>query len=605
MKKFKKLTSALLSLVTAAAMVLPLGVNASATAINYTWSVDSSSPNSEEHTGRGGKDVKFSVDPSIHTDSSPYSIKIENTDYCVSYVERTYNVEPSTNYKFSAMVKYSGYQLASNAAEKESGGCVGEAFSWSNSGYTNSSDWKLMEYKFKTKPDQTTINLALQNGIYDSSCKGTAWFSDVKLEKAETTNSWDILAVIVRNVDANVTYNGKRGKDCLTLEEENDIIKYGIEKTKQTLEELSRGKIKVNSIDTKYVNEALTEKDLVQNDDGGYNVSANKSERVSRILNQYLSEKRYNQILFFVPLADIAGGWWGLGGTEFNGIYDVQFAQYTQSWSGSYKSDYEHNDNYAKVIVHEICHGLEADSSYLLGKENSPGFHDEIFAHAAIDPNISYGGYELPAIRDFLNGETLSGKTLHPSVFYRPNGKFTLVDNDMSVGVGINYDIGSAHPTAPKTLTVAPAEDAADKVFVSWSKAVGATGYQLTLFSDPEYKNVWTNFDSESGSSATYLSPITSGKPYYYGIRAKFTQNGKEVWSDYTYLTYTLGAVNVVYGDIDGNGKFELKDVVTALNMLANNTKPDQHALAAMGITDRTSLRLGDVSKLLHDYVSA
>lgn len=343
MKKFRKFTTKFLSLTLAAVMSLfAVGGSAFATVINYEWAVGRFGDGQENLAGwLGNGSTKFSVDDKVHTDNSLYSIKLENTDYNISYVEKTYDVEPYTTYRFSAMVKYSGYTLSPDAEVQKSGACVGKAYSYENSGYTTSSDWTFMEYEFTTK-NEKTCNLALQNGIYNGTCKGTAWFSDVKLEKAVMTNSWNILAVFFKNVDINVTMNGKpmHLQKSMSTALIDEINSYVLDELPSSLNSLSNNKMTVNSIDRYYVDDVLTEKEIgpysFQYDDGtrfnGYCINVDNSELLSKTLDEYLARKEYNYIAVFAPIINIAAdenstAWWGLS-SAYKGI---AFAQVNES----------------------------------------------------------------------------------------------------------------------------------------------------------------------------------------------------------------------------------------------------------------------------------
>lgn len=598
MKNFKKCASRLLSLTIAAIMALSVGLNASAAVINYKWTVDWSSRDYYNWIGwKGNGNTKFSVDSSVHTDNSWYSIKLENTKFDISCVARTYNVEPYSTYKFSALVKYSGYQLDPNADAPISGACIGLApyyngsatvFSYQHSSYASSSDWTLLEYEFTTG-NETTYNLCLQNGNLGIECKGTAWFSDVKLEKAEMTNSWNILAVFFKNSDATVTIDGKRVHHTLSLRESDitDINTLTLDKLPETLKTISKNKLTVNSIDRYYVDEPLTEKDLTTYQDG-YCIDETNPVLLSKVLDKYLAQKHYNQILVYVPFHGINGNWWGLGGTKYKGI---QFAQITNSWEGAFEIGEEYN---GKVTVHEICHGLEADSK-ALNDHKTVDFH-EMYNY----PEITEYEWHIRYMNDTLpDGK----KGVEPVAFYRTSGNYTLVDNDMTTGVGISPSSSSVTPPAPKKIKVETVED--NKVMVSWDAVPGVSGYQLVLFKDASYKEIWTTFDCGSETTSMRLSPITKNIPYYYGVRAVYSQGGTAVYSDWTYLTFTHAGTDILFGDIDNNGAFGLSDIIAALRIYVNGTAADQRTLSAAGISGRTELRLSDVINLLNKYVNS
>lgn len=601
MKKLKKIAVKALSLAVAAVTALSVGLNASAAGINYKWTFDRSSSDPYQRMGwRSNSSTNYSVDSKVHSDNSWYSIKIENTNYCSSLIERTYNVQPKTTYRFSAMVKYSGYQLNPEAKTQNTGACIGKApfydgeatnFYPNESGYSVSSDWTLLEYEFTTAANETAVNLCLQNG---GNCKGTAWFSDVKLEKAELTNNWDVLVVIFNNIDANIIKDGKTVRHTASLRENDvkDINSLVLDKLPETLKALSNNKMNINSIDRYYTDEPLTEKDLVMEDyyDSetnilhGYSIDFTNSTLISKLLDPYLEKKHYEQILVFAPFNGIAGGWWGLTGARYKGVH---FSQFTNSWDGAFKA----SANASLLVIHEMLHGLENDSIALIG-DKTPNLHDKEKLYSADMSN--YDWYKL-----YLNSTLPDGKKLDQSVFYSPNGKYTLVDSDMTTGTGITPGSSSVLPPAPKTLKVESAGD--DEVKISWNAVPGADGYQLGLFNNTEFKETWWTHDFEGASTSERLSKILKDKAYNYGIRTVATVDGKTVYSDWTTLTYTHTGVSsaIIHGDVNNDGAFNLVDVTAALRMCINETALDERTLNAAGIIGKKYFDLSDVTDLL------
>lgn len=608
MKKFRKFTMGFMSLTLGAVMSLfAVGGSAFATVINYEWSVGWFGDEQENLMGwEGNGSTKFSVDDKVHTDSSWYSIKLENTDYNISYVERTYDVEPNTTYKFSAMVKYSGYALSPDAEVQKSGACVGKAYSYENSGYTASSDWTLMEYEFTTG-DEKTCNLALQNGIYDGTCKGTAWFSDVKLEKAEMTNNWNMLAVFFKNVDINVTMNGKplHLQKSMSTALINEINTYVLDKLPSSLNSLSNNKMTVNSIDRFYVDKVLTEKEICpytfQYDDGtkfyGYRINAENSELVSKTLDEHLAKKEYNYIAIFAPISKISAdenstAWWGIT-SAYKGI---ALAQVNEAWGeGAFKQ----SEIYGSPIIHEFCHGLEHRSIPLNG-DKTPSLDNDVKYYRE-----KYGMSEWEWYNGYMTSTLPDGRGLDPSVFYVTSGKYIYVSDDMTTGKGIEPGSSSVTPPAPKNFTVKSETD--EKVRISWNAVTNAAGYQLALFNSADFKEIWKTFDYKSDRTSTALAPITKGKPYYYGVRTATSINGSTVYSDWTTLTYTHNGVGgeIVHGDVDNDGIFTILDVSAALRIYINNTSVDQRTLIAAGAADKGRIGLNDVSRLLKEYVNS
>ncbi len=601
MKKIGKFTSRLLSLTLAAVMSLFAGISAYAQPA-YQWGVDFSASDPEDCYGwRGDGSTKFFTDDTVHTSGSAYSIMLENTNYDTGCVEKTYDVEPYTTYRFSAMVKYSGYQPFPYSKE-ESGACIGEAYyydpykdvymvPYGRSDFTVSSDWTLLEYEFTTG-NETAHGLRLQNG----DCKGKAWFSDIRLEKAETTNSWNILAVFFRNADANVVLNGKRVRYRMSLTESNiyEMNKYALDNLPANLKALSDGRLTVNSIDRYYSDEVLTEKDLMKYEDG-YCVDEQKSTVLSKTLDKYLVRKKYHQVIIFVPFVGedgtaLTGDWWGLGGTSYKGVY---FAQITNSWDRAF----EIGDKFqGQVAVHEMCHCLE-NASEDVNPNKTPNFHSTLYDYP--DPDVS--AYER--IHMFMTATLPGGKGLDPSVFSVPNGSYSLVSDDMTTGAGIVPISSAAAPPAPKNFSVRSL--LGDQLLIGWDAVPNAAGYQFAVFQNGDFKDIRKTYDCESTSTGLYFGPIAKGAHCFYGVRTVYTVNGTDYYSDWTYLTYTRPGAAVVFGDVDNNGKFNILDISALLRICVNDLPMDQRTLEAVGAADKGRVTILDIRNLLTILVNS
>lgn len=428
-----KFTQKILALVLAAAMLFSFGISASAAGYSDKWAVGWADTDYKDYLGWvGNKSSAFSVDSSVHTDSSRYSIKIQNKDYNTAYVEKTFQVKPFTTYRFSAMVKYSGYALDPKAEVKSSGACIGKAYSYENSGYTTNKGWKQLEFFFTTGKE-TTYNLCLQNGIYNGNCKGTAWFSDVRLEKAELTTNWEILAVVFRNIDATAKNSvGKTLKNKATLSADDEkSIKRALNNLKTSLPELSGKKIGVKNIRYVVIDETITKNELapyIYKGDNYFNDLTidgfrldETSPKVKKILDKLYSEKKYDQAFLFVPLDQLSGGFRGLGGSiaQFNCYSDVL-------------NDFKNDAFPDRTIVHELCHILAYKSELLTGKEVS-------HLHYASDYGYKYNSKEW--FSAYLQSTIPGGLGVDPLAFKVPSGKYSLVSDDMTTGMGIESNI--------------------------------------------------------------------------------------------------------------------------------------------------------------------
>lgn len=108
-----------------------------------------------------------------------WSYKIESKDYNDYMIFKTIDVTPNTAYKVSCMVKTENVQ----AQEKLGGGFnigLKDSLEKSPSIY-GTNDWTEITFYFNSK-NNTTADIAFRLGDNSQSCKGTVWFSNIKLE---------------------------------------------------------------------------------------------------------------------------------------------------------------------------------------------------------------------------------------------------------------------------------------------------------------------------------------------------------------------------------------------------------------------------------------
>lgn len=444
-KLFKNIVCKLTAAVLAAVMLPLFAVDAAAAGSKEFWTVDRSAPAADDCTGWvGNGSTDFSVDADTHYKNSRYSIKITNKDYNVSYVEKTFEVEPKTTYKFSAMVKYSGYKISPDVKSKKSGACIGKAFTYDSSDFVTSNKWTKAEYTFTTG-DETEYKLCLQNGMFNGDCKGTAWFSDVKLEKAELTNEWTVLAIVYKNVNAKVTLNGKKSvfKDSIDKDMEKKIKK-SLNATKKSLKTFSKGKMSIKEIDYVTVDTPVTKlADYKYSGDkwgtqeiNSYMLDQNESY-VTDVADKYLEKKTYNQIIAFAPLGHC--GWGGLGGSYKN----AGFAQINCYEYAFYSKDFPE-----EALVHEIGHYVESKSRNINEKKT-------VYLHSAPDYGYKTSSREWYSV--YMSATLPGNKGIDPDAYKVLSGNYTLVSDDMTTGTGIKQS--SSFPISLSELKVKPIAD--------------------------------------------------------------------------------------------------------------------------------------------------
>lgn len=131
---------------------------------------------------------------------------------------------------------------------------------------------------------------------------------------------------------------------------------------------------------------------------------------------------------------------------------------------------------------------------------------------------------------------------------------------------------GSAAISAPKNVKTSAKDTTA--CLIEWDKVGDAESYKATLFRDSGYKTAWTA-GSTSATSIMFTN-LTPQRTYYFGIQSVKTVDGKEVLSDFTYISYTVPAdtasAEPAKPDAPSNAKAEWKASDTAV--VSQNSVP-------------------------------
>lgn len=316
----------------------------------------------------GNKCSSFSVDTATYYGTSGYSIRISNSNYNAASVTKEFAVKKNTHYRASVMVRYSDFSVSPDADKEKCGATIGENWSYNITELYHGSEWKQLTFEFNSG-DADKYSLALYNGLWGSQCKGTAWFSDFRLEECSglPSKSWNILAVVFKNVEAPVVIGGKQQIYKDTLNDSDVKYMTGIlNRLYTSLPLLSEDMWKVNSIDVVSVDDTVTE--LIQrgNVEGSYMLDPN-SQSASRAFDSFIekaaheSGKEYDQIIAILPLKGVAIGWLGLGGLTYK---NINFCQ-TQYRSGT-ESYTDRANFHESVFVHEMLHCVERISRDVL-----------------------------------------------------------------------------------------------------------------------------------------------------------------------------------------------------------------------------------------------
>lgn len=333
----------------------------------------------------------ISIDKSVYYGNSGYSIKIKNNNYNIASVEKKFNVKKNTYYRATVMVKYSDYSLASYAEREACGATFGQVWTYNLTETYNGKNWKKLAFEFNSG-NETEYTIAMYNGLWNGHCKGTAWFSDFRLEEcvSKPSNRWNVLAVVFKNVNAKAELDGKKFTHKGSLKDSD--VKY-MEKVLNNLYTsvplLSDDIWGFSSIDVVSTDAVVNE--LLIADENRIDAY---SECVSKELDKFIekaekeSGKKYDQIIAIAPLSGATPGWVGKGGGKYKGI---PFCQAVLKSGDDWSKDYK---NYPEsVFVHEMLHCVERISRDEL-KAPTKAFH-----HSEDDPSLENLYWDAPQNR--------------------------------------------------------------------------------------------------------------------------------------------------------------------------------------------------------------
>lgn len=442
-RKKKNVMSLFAAMITALSVLLTTGVSAFAEIPRNVWYVGWDDAK-QDYIG-WWRSSNFSIDTDTYYQDSRYSIKMSTSEeYDFATVEKIVKLEPYTTYKFSAMVKYEDFELAPDAENDIKGANMdvcsffGESFTLvARTSSSTNKEWTKLECTFKTNGEKDhEYYLRLWNGDDKAYCKGTAWFSDIKLEKAKTTNQWNVLAVIFPTVETDVDLHDKKTDlkpdgDGLThykatlTDEEIEGIYYTTDKLKKSFAEVSGGLVNVCNID--YVTADVAATEVTDAMDGkGYCLDL-EAEAVVKIIDKYISQKTYQQIIVYSPMSAICGGWWGLGGSKYKGINICQINCDGVNCSLA-KPDHLFHES---VLIHEILHGVDNESKVY--DPTTPNLHENVGKYKEYYPDDPVW-HDKAYYTDYMRHTLPDGRGIDPRAYYRPSGEYTLISDDMTTG---------------------------------------------------------------------------------------------------------------------------------------------------------------------------
>lgn len=289
------------------------------------------------------------------------SYKIENTDYNNSAFYRIIKLNKNTPYKITCMIKTENVEVLDRTISNS-----GAKISILNSleqteSIIGSNDWQKVTLLFNSKQnEEIEIGLMLGGDSDTGNVKGTAWFSELKIEEGtlDSDNNWNFACFIFKNTDVTLT----EGNYKYNMSEEDIKQLYNcINRFKTTCAEFSNNMMTA-SCDIIEIDNPITE--LSYDKDKGYYIS---SEDISNEIDSYLSKKEYDHIFICARLTDQnskipINQWIGLGSMEYKGMGYSNIRMPTSSKSYEFRYNEKTNQFPEEVFIHEFIHTLERNS---------------------------------------------------------------------------------------------------------------------------------------------------------------------------------------------------------------------------------------------------
>lgn len=251
-----------------------------------------------------------------------YSYKMDSPKFNDAIFYKKIKVKPNTPYKVSCMVKTKNVETEN---EKSNGGAqisIADTVESSES-IVGTNEWKKVEFIFDSK-SREEVEIGFRLGGNETKVKGTAWFSDFKLEEGEkdNTSNWNVACFIMQSIDVNI--NNENIKINMTRRDV-ESIKENMERFKNSANDLSNGKMTVE-YDIYEISKPVTT--ITYSQEYGYYLDPLD---VQDTIKQYLEKEEYDYIFVAVRLGNIkknieipVNDWIGLRRNGFQRNTDIQ-----------------------------------------------------------------------------------------------------------------------------------------------------------------------------------------------------------------------------------------------------------------------------------------
>lgn len=352
------------------------------------------------------------------TCSKDSSYKIENKELNDATFYKEIDVEPNTPYKISCMVKTENVVCEN---ENEDGGAVIGILDTTeySEPIKGTNEWQKVEYMFNSK-NREKVKISFRLGGNNANCTGTAWFTDLKVEKGtkRTDTNWNVGCFIIKNIDVNI--DGKEYKLITNLEDVENV-RLNLARYKETCYEFSNKKLNVN-YEMIEITEPLTR--ISYSDEHGYYFDYSD---VKDLVYKTAVEKEFDHIIVVARMENEAGtltipikdNWIGLGSMDMYGIGYSLIRINKNANVYNYKYGIT-NQAPEEVYVHEFLHTLER--------------------------NIIERGYTIPALHDYEK----YGYTVKPieglNQWYKDYMRKEILDKTTNTYIGLAQEAYSTQP---------------------------------------------------------------------------------------------------------------------------------------------------------------
>ncbi len=235
----------------------------------------------------------------VYSDMDSY--KIENKDYNDAMFYKEVKVNPNTAYRVTCMVKT---EDITNQNDKYIGGAqisINDTTECSEA-ITGTNDWTQLTFMFNSN-NRTSVEIGFRLGGYDEYSKGTAWFSDFKIEegRVDSDKEWNMACFIIENIDANVNVNGNYRDVNLNMSYDDiKTVKDNMKRLQNSIKELSGDKMSI-TYEVIEITEPLTT--ISYDEENEYYIGPND---VKPLIENYIKRNEYDYIYVAIRLGDLS-----------------------------------------------------------------------------------------------------------------------------------------------------------------------------------------------------------------------------------------------------------------------------------------------------------